>query len=79
MDESMNRFKFALVAGAVLALAAAAGAGNAAPMSTAANAVAQSAEEMSLTELVHRCHRVCSLGPAGWHKHVGPRCVRVRC
>jgi len=27
----------------------------------------------------HGCHRSCELGPAGWHRHVGPYCVRVAC
>ncbi len=25
----------------------------------------------------HGCHRSAELGPAGWHRHVGPRCARV--
>lgn len=33
----------------------------------------------TLVEQVHGCHRACVLGPAGWHFHAGPRCVRVSC
>ncbi len=33
----------------------------------------------SLVEKVHGCHRICRLGPAGWHYHAGPLCVRVPC
>jgi hypothetical protein len=32
--------------------------------------------------LVHKvwgCHRSCEVGPAGWHRHVGPYCRRVSC
>ena len=32
--------------------------------------------------LVHKvwgCHRSCEDGPRGWHRHVGPNCVRVAC
>jgi hypothetical protein len=32
--------------------------------------------------LLHKtwgCHRSCEDGPAGWHRHVGPNCVRVAC
>jgi hypothetical protein len=32
--------------------------------------------------LVHKawgCHRSCESGPRGWHRHVGPYCVRVAC
>ncbi len=25
----------------------------------------------------HGCHRDTQLGPAGWHRHVGPNCRRV--
>ncbi|HWE18768.1 MAG TPA: hypothetical protein VG758_16540 [Hyphomicrobiaceae bacterium] len=33
----------------------------------------------SLVVKVHGCHRSCELGPAGWHRHVGPYCARVAC
>jgi hypothetical protein len=33
----------------------------------------------SLVLKVHGCHRSCELGPAGWHRHVGPYCARVAC
>jgi hypothetical protein len=33
----------------------------------------------SLVLKTHACHRSCELGPAGWHRHVGARCVRVAC
>jgi hypothetical protein len=33
----------------------------------------------SLVEKVHGCHRLCRLGPAGWHYHAGLRCVRIPC
>ena len=32
-----------------------------------------------LVHKAHFCHRSCELGPAGWHRHVGPYCVRVAC
>jgi hypothetical protein len=32
-----------------------------------------------LLHKVHGCHRSCELGPAGWHRHVGPYCARVAC
>lgn len=28
---------------------------------------------------VHGCHRQCARGPRGWHRHVGPNCVRRIC
>ena len=33
----------------------------------------------SLVLKTHGCHRSCEVGPAGWHRHVGPLCVRVAC
>jgi hypothetical protein len=33
----------------------------------------------SLVLKTHACHRSCELGPAGWHRHVGPYCARVAC
>ena len=36
-------------------------------------------EQESLVHKAHFCHRSCELGPAGWHRHVGPYCVRVAC
>jgi hypothetical protein len=33
----------------------------------------------SLVVKVLGCHRSCELGPAGWHRHVGPYCARVAC
>ena len=33
----------------------------------------------SLVEKTYGCHRSCERGPAGWHRHVGPFCVRVAC
>jgi hypothetical protein len=32
-----------------------------------------------LVHKAHACHRSCELGPAGWHRHVGPFCERVAC
>jgi hypothetical protein len=36
-------------------------------------------EDNSLVHKTHGCHRSCELGPAGWHRHIGPYCVRVAC
>jgi hypothetical protein len=36
-------------------------------------------EAESLVQKVWGCHRSCEAGPAGWHRHVGPYCVRVAC
>lgn len=36
-------------------------------------------ETDSLVLKTHGCHRSCELGPAGWHRHVGPYCARVAC
>jgi hypothetical protein len=33
----------------------------------------------TLVEKVWGCHRSCEAGPGGWHRHVGPFCVRVAC
>lgn len=33
----------------------------------------------TIVHKTHFCHRSCEWGPAGWHRHVGPNCVRVRC
>jgi hypothetical protein len=33
----------------------------------------------TLVEKVWGCHRSCEAGPGGWHRHVGPYCVRVAC
>jgi hypothetical protein len=33
----------------------------------------------TLVEKVWGCHRSCERGPGGWHRHVGPLCVRVAC
>jgi hypothetical protein len=35
--------------------------------------------EDGLVHKTHGCHRSCELGPAGWHRHVGPYCGRVVC
>jgi hypothetical protein len=32
-----------------------------------------------LVHKAHFCHRSCELGGYGWHRHVGPSCVRVAC
>jgi hypothetical protein len=37
------------------------------------------AEGESLVHKTHGCHRSCELGLGGWHRHVGPYCVRVGC
>jgi hypothetical protein len=36
-------------------------------------------ESDTLVHKTHGCHRSCELGRAGWHRHVGPFCVRVVC
>jgi hypothetical protein len=33
----------------------------------------------TLVQKVWGCHRSCESGPSGWHRHVGPYCVRVAC
>jgi hypothetical protein len=35
--------------------------------------------DTGLITKVHGCHRICELGPAGWHYHAGPACRRVPC
>ena len=37
------------------------------------------ADAGTIVDKGHGCHRTCQRGPAGWHYHVGPRCVRVAC
>ncbi|HEY7551743.1 MAG TPA: hypothetical protein VH913_19765 [Hyphomicrobiaceae bacterium] len=37
------------------------------------------AADGSLVHKVWGCHRSCEAGGAGWHRHVGPFCVRVAC
>jgi hypothetical protein len=66
-----------LLAAAVLTLGFSAGAALALPPGGALGG--QPAGAGSLVEKVHGCHRVCRLGPAGWHYHVGPACLRVAC
>jgi hypothetical protein len=40
---------------------------------------AAASEAEALVHKTHGCHRSCELGPAGWHRHAGPYCVRVAC
>jgi hypothetical protein len=65
------------MAAAVLALGLSASGALALPPGGALNN--EPAGAGSLVEKVHGCHRVCRLGPAGWHFHAGPACVRVAC
>jgi hypothetical protein len=53
----------------------------AAPVSAAGpiGALKDAAAADSLVHKVWGCHRSCELGPGGWHRHVGPYCVRVAC
>jgi hypothetical protein len=67
------RLRFAL-AGLTLALGI--GSALAAPVAGVAD---PTAGEASMVHKVHGCHRSCELGPAGWHRHVGPYCARVVC
>jgi hypothetical protein len=72
----MTRHILAGIAGAALAAGLwAAAPASAAPLGTLKDAGATE-------NLVHKtwgCHRSCELGPAGWHRHVGPYCARVAC
>jgi len=71
----MTRHILAAIAGITLAAGI-----WAAPAS--AGALGDLKESAADNNLVHKtwgCHRSCEDGPGGWHRHVGPYCVRVAC
>lgn len=65
-----------LMAVPVLALVLGAGSALAAP---GAGVKDIGANDHTLVEKVWGCHRSCEAGPGGWHRHVGPFCMREAC
>jgi hypothetical protein len=65
--------------GAVTAIVLAAGVWAASASASGLGALKDVAANEGLVHKVWGCHRSCEVGPAGWHRHVGPYCVRVAC
>jgi hypothetical protein len=71
----MTRHLLAALAGVALA----AGVWAAPASANSLGALKDAGADDSIVHKTHGCHRSCELGPAGWHRHVGPYCARVAC